>query len=58
MDDLSLPHIRQELEAGTDVTMIDKTKGITIRLTALLSQRQRAMVLAGGLLNYTKESAR
>ena len=58
MDDLSLPHIRQELEAGTDVTMIDKTKGITIRLTALLSQRQRAMVLAGGLLNYTNESAR
>ena len=55
MDDLSLPHIRKELEAGTDVTMQDLTKGAEFRLTAMLTPRERQMVLAGGLLNYTKE---
>lgn len=55
MDDLCLPHIREELEAGTNVTMQDLTKGIEIRLTAMLTPRERQMVLAGGLLNYTKE---
>ena len=55
MDDLCLPHIRKELEAGTDVTMQDLTKGAEFRLTAMLTPRERQMVLAGGLLNYTKE---
>ena len=55
MDDLCLPHIRKELEAGTDVTMQDLTKGVEFRLTAMLTPRERQMVLAGGLLNYTKE---
>ncbi len=55
MDDLCLPYIRKELEAGTDVTMQDLTKGVEFRLTAMLTPRERQMVLAGGLLNYTKE---
>ena len=55
MDDLCLPHIRKELEQGTDVTMQDLTKGVEFRLTAMLTSRERQMVLAGGLLNYTKE---
>ena len=55
MDDLCLPNIRKELEAGTDVTMQDLTKGVKFRLTAMLTPRERQMVLAGGLLNYTKE---
>ena len=55
MDDLCLPHIRKELEQGTDVTMQDLTKGVEFRQTAMLTPRERQMVLAGGLLNYTKE---
>ena len=55
MDDLCLPNIRKELEVGTDVTMQDLTKGVEFRLTAMLTPRERQMVLAGGLLNYTKE---
>ena len=55
MDDLCLPNIRKELEAGTDVTMQDLTKSVEFRLTAMLTPRERQMVLAGGLLNYTKE---
>lgn len=58
MDDLSLPHIREELERGTDVTMKDLTKDIEIKLTAVLTDRQRSMVLAGGLLNYTKQNSK
>lgn len=54
MDELSLPDIRAEIEAGTDVTLKNVTKGIDIKLTAVLTERQRKMVLAGGLLNYTK----
>lgn len=57
MDTLSFPHIRAELEQGNDVTMKNLTKGTEISLTAVLTQRQREMVLAGGLLNYTKETA-
>ncbi len=57
MDLLRLPYIRAELEQGCDVTLIDVTKGIEIKLTAILTKRQREMVLAGGLLNYTKSGS-
>lgn len=57
MDELSLPHIREELQAGTDVTLCNLAKGTEISLTAVLTDRQRKMVLAGGLLNYTKDTA-
>lgn len=57
MDELSLPYIRDELKRGCDVTMKNLTKNIEIKLTAVLTQRQRDMVLAGGLLNYTRKSA-
>ena len=57
MDELSLPHIREELQAGTDVTLCNLTKGTEISLTAVLTDRQRKMVLAGGLLNYTRDTA-
>ncbi len=55
MDDLELPDIRKSIEAGGEVIVRDLTKGIDIQAEAILSQRQREMVLAGGLLNYTRE---
>ena len=57
MDLLRLPNIKAELEKGNAVTLEDVTKGITIQVEAQLTQRQREMVLAGGLLNYTKSQA-
>ena len=57
MDELSLPRIKEELKQGTQVTLEDVTKGFTIQVEAQLTQRQREMVLAGGLLNYTKHQA-
>lgn len=54
MDELVLPNIKAELTAGTAVTMKNLTKNTEIKLTALLTDREREMVIAGGLLNYTK----
>ena len=56
MDDLALPNLRAELEQNQPITVEDKTKGFTIHAHAQLTKRQRDMVLAGGLLNYTKEN--
>lgn len=53
-DRLCLPSIRAELEAGCDVTMVNLTTNEEIKLNAVLTPRQREMVIAGGLLNYTK----
>lgn len=55
MDDLSLPNILVELKSGQSVTVKDETKGFTFRANAQLTDRQRDMILAGGLLNYTKQ---
>ncbi len=57
MDELRLPRIKEELKQGTQVTLEDATKGFAIQVEAQLTQRQREMVLAGGLLNYTKYQA-
>ena len=57
MDDLALPHLREELSTLSDVTVENKTKGITFKAHAQLTERQRDMVLAGGLLNYTKANS-
>lgn len=54
-DELLLPKIKAELEAGTEVTLQNITKGLTIQVKAPLTKRQRYMVLAGGLLNYAKK---
>ncbi len=54
MDSLSLPDIKSELLSGNDVTLTDGTTGQSFKLKAVLTPRQRDMVLVGGLLNYTK----
>ncbi len=38
--------------------MENLTKGTSYKLTAVLTERQQQMVLAGGLLNYTKTAGR
>ena len=54
MDALSLPDIRSELLSGNDATLMNETTGQSFKLKAVLTERQRDMVLVGGLLNYTK----
>ena len=56
LDELNLPNIREKLEKNETVTLINKTKNEEYELDAShLSDRQRAMLLCGGLLDYTRE---
>lgn len=54
-DELVLPDIRQCIENEKSVTLKNATKGEEYALTGHFSQRQKDIILAGGLLNYTKE---
>ena len=55
-DLLCLPNVKAQLENGEDITLEDRTTGKTYRLTYALSERQKEILLAGGLLNFTRES--
>ena len=55
MDELELPNIRNAIANGGKVILKNKTKGTEIELEPVLTERQRDLVLAGGLLNYTRE---
>ena len=51
---LVLNDIRNAIKNGSDIIMT--VGGETVKLTAKLSDRQRDIILAGGMLNYTKEN--
>ena len=55
MDEWELPNIRTAIANGGKVILKNKTKGTEIELEPVLTERQRDLVLAGGLLNYTRE---
>ena len=52
---LSLSNIREAMERG-ELLLTDETTGERMQLVCELTQRQRDIVAAGGLLNYTKEN--
>jgi aconitate hydratase len=54
-DALEIADLRSAIETGGAITVKDATKGKMIACDAPLSDRQRAIVLAGGLLNYTNK---
>ena len=57
-DELELCGIRKAIADGADeFNLTDKTTGESIAVKLDFSQRQRDMLLAGGLLNYTKNNA-
>ena len=56
-DTLVLEDIRKSIQNGTPVVLKNETKNESYPLCSEFSDRQRAMLLAGGLLNYTKENA-
>jgi aconitate hydratase len=56
MDDkLMFDDIREQLKSGDVLTLKNITKGIDIDVRVSLSERQVEILLAGGLLNYTKQ---
>ena len=55
-DELLIESIRSVLENDSDIVVRNKTKNIDIPVKCELSERGKGMILAGGLLNYTKNS--
>jgi aconitate hydratase len=53
-DEIEIGAIKAALEAGTDLMLNDTTKGKRVPLKYALSARQRDILLAGGMLNFTR----
>ena len=54
-NEIVMPSVRSIIENGGDVIIENKTTGKTIVAKCDLTDRMKAIILAGGLLNYTKE---
>lgn len=54
---LELPNVKDEIANGKQVTVVNKTTGDTIVADCDLSDRTRNIIIAGGLLDYTKENS-
>ena len=54
--ELCLPAVRERLSKGETITLENRTTGETLPLVSNFSSRQVSMLLAGGLLDYTRES--
>ncbi len=58
MDELALPGIRAAIQAGQEqLTLRNQTKNRDYTVLLPLTDRQRGMILSGGLLNFTRENA-
>lgn len=56
-DMLELPNVKDEIANSKQVTVVNKTTGDTIVADCELSDRTRNIIIAGGLLDYTKENS-
>ncbi len=57
MDELKMVNLTDAMKNADEVTVTNVTKGFDFKVKLDLSQRQRDMLIAGGLLNYTRENA-
>lgn len=58
-DNLEIPGIREALQQGQEeLTVKNLTQGTTFQVKHNLSSRQAEIILAGGLLNYTRQNAK
>lgn len=56
-DELKIENVKSQIEAGNTVKVTNVTKGFDFNVNVNFSQRQKDMIFAGGLLNYTKQNA-
>lgn len=54
-DVLVLENAREQIKAGDELTLKNITANTTIKVKVALSERQVEIMLAGGLLNYTRK---
>ena len=52
-DEIALPDLKKRLQNNEPVVLVDNTKNLEIELGYSLSQRQKDILFAGGLLPYT-----
>ncbi len=57
MDELQITNLKEAIAKENELTVKNITKGTEFKVSIELSQRQREMLIAGGLLNYTKNNA-
>ncbi len=57
LDELKIDNLKEAVINADAVKVTDVTKGFDFEVKLDFSQRQRDMLVAGGLLNYTKENA-
>ncbi len=57
MDELKISDLRSNIKCSKEIIVSNITKGFDFTVLVDLSDRQRKMLLCGGLLNYTKENA-
>ncbi len=55
-DEIVIENPEKQLLAGDKITILNKTTGEKIETAVSLSERQKDMIIAGGLLNYTKKN--
>ena len=57
-DELSLPDVRTKIEAREEILSLrNETRGETYEVRLPLTERQRGMILAGGLINFIRTGA-
>ena len=56
-DILKIDNIKEQIENGGTLKVTNVTKGFDFDVIVNFSQRQKDMIFAGGLLNYTKKNA-
>ncbi len=57
MDELKIEHIGNQIAEGNIIKVINVTKNFSFDVNVDLSDRQKEMLYAGGLLNYTKQNS-
>lgn len=57
-DELEMPNIREKIKNGEDIVIKNKTTDKEIIAKCELSGRTKQILLAGGLLNFTKEGGK
>ncbi len=55
-DELMIENVRAKVENGEPIVVKNVTKGVEIPVDCDLTERTRDIILAGGLLDYTRES--
>ena len=56
MDDIEIKDFAKSIKSSNTMHLLDKTNGNSVKLIVSLTERQREILLAGGLLKHTKNN--